>query len=81
MRTWSESGPADWWLLLRCGGCGTSRDVLASNAAVARYDSRLDDGMQILSPAECPAREAPAAEAQTLGRALERNHLGGDDFR
>jgi hypothetical protein len=80
--TWSESGPADWWLLLRCGSCGTSREVLASNAAVAKYDSQLDNGMQeINSAAERLARSALAAEADTLGIALARNLLTADDFR
>ena len=80
--TWSESGPADWWLLLRCGSCGTSREVVASNAAVAAYDSLLDDGMRdINAAAERLAREALAAEADTLGAALERGLLTADDFR
>ena len=80
--TWSESGPADWWLVLRCGSCGTSREVLASNAAVAEYDSRLDDGMQeINSAAERLARDALAAEADAFGAALERDLLTADDFR
>jgi transcription elongation factor Elf1 len=80
--TWSEAGPADWWLLLRCGSCGSSREVVASNAAVAAYDSLLDDGMtQINSTAERMAREAIAAEADTLGVALQRGLLTADDFR
>jgi hypothetical protein len=80
--TWSESGPADWWLLLRCGSCGRSREVLASNIAVAKYDSHLDDGMQeINAAAERLAREALAAEADTLGRALQQDLLTADDFR
>ena len=62
--TWNESGAAAWWLLLRCGSCGTSREVLASNAAVAEYDSQLDDGMQAINAvAERLAHEVLAAEA------------------
>jgi hypothetical protein len=80
--TWSESGPADWWLLLRCGSCGKSREVLASNAAVAEYDSRLDVGMQEINlAAERLAREALAAEADRFRIALGRNLLTADDFR
>lgn len=79
---WCESGPADWWLLLRCGECGTSREVVASNAAVAEYDSQLDDGMRdINAAAERLAREALAIEADTLSAALRRDLLGADDFR
>ena len=80
--TWSESGPAQWLLLLRCGSCGTSREVLASNAAVSAYDSRLDDGMRdINAAAERLARAALAAEADAFGAALERGLLTADDFR
>ena len=80
--TWSESGPADWWLLLRCGSCGESREVVATNDAVAAYDNQLDEGMQeINAAAERLAREALAAEADALGTALDMDLLGADDFR
>jgi hypothetical protein len=80
--TWSESGPAAWLLLLRCGACGTSREVLASNAAVAEYDCRLDEGMRdINAAAERLARDALAAEADAFSAALERDLLTADDFR
>lgn len=80
--TWSEQGPADWWLVLRCGACGWSREVVASNAAVAEYDSQLDEGMRVINAAaERLAREALAAEADALGTALDMDLLGADDFR
>src|SRR4051812_45413783 len=61
---WSEPGPADWGLLPGCGECGTSREVTASNAAVARYDSQLDEGMTAINrAADRLSREALAAEA------------------
>src|SRR5262245_38038129 len=41
--TWTESGPADWWLLLRCGQCGVRRDVIASDVVVAEFDRVLDE--------------------------------------
>jgi hypothetical protein len=56
--------------------------VLASNAEVAEYDSRLDDGMRdINAAAERLARDALAAEADAFGAALERDLLTADDFR
>ena len=80
--TWSESGPADWWLLLRCGSCESSREVVATNAAVAEYDGQLDDGMQAINAAaEQLARQALAAEADALGTALGLDLLDADDFR
>jgi hypothetical protein len=80
--SWSEQGPADWWLLLRCGSCGWSREVVASNADVAEYDHQLDEGMRVINAAaERLAREALAAEADALGTALGMDLLGADDFR
>ena len=80
--TWSEQGPADWWLMLRCGSCGVSREVIASNSAVAAYDSQLDEGMQeINAAADRLAQEALAVEADTLGTAFDLDLLGADDFR
>jgi hypothetical protein len=80
--SWSESGPADWWLLLRCGSCGSSREVVASNSAVAEYDNQLDEGMRVINAgAERLAREALSAEADVLGTALGLDLLDADDFR
>ena len=70
--TWSESGPDGWWLRLRCGECGASRE----------YDSQLDEGMSAINrAADRLSREALAAEADTLGAALRHDLLGADDFR
>jgi hypothetical protein len=80
--TWTESGPADWWLLLRCGGCGTWRDVVASNHVVAAFDRMLDKQMDVIrAAAERLAREGLAAQAETLSAALRLDLLGADDFR
>jgi hypothetical protein len=79
---WSERGPADWWLLLRCGECGSSREVVASNATVAEYDNQLDEGMRVINAtAERLARDALEAEADVLGTALGLDLLDADDFR
>jgi hypothetical protein len=66
--SWTESGAADWWLHLRCGSCGTVRDVVASNFAVEEFDRLLDGEMEMI--------EAAAAR-------LERESfvLSADDFR
>lgn len=80
--TWTESGPADWWLLLRCGGCGTWRDVVASNYAVEAFDRMLDEEMDTIRvAAERLAHESLSAQAETFGAALRLDLLGADDFR
>jgi hypothetical protein len=80
--TWAESGPTGWWLLLRCGGCGSWRDVVASNLAVEAFDRTLDEAMNaIRRAAERLARESLAAQAETLAAALRLDLLTADDFR
>jgi hypothetical protein len=80
--SWTESGPADWWLLLRCGGCGTLRDVVASNNAVAAFDRQLDEEMdEIKAAAEQLGRESFSDEADAFGTALRLDLLSADDFR
>lgn len=80
--TWTESGPNAWWLLLRCGGCGSWRDVVASNMAVAAFDRALDEmSAMIESAADRLGRESLRAQADALGAALELDLIGADDFR
>jgi hypothetical protein len=80
--TWTESGPADWWLLLRCGACGAWRDVVASNRVVAAFDRILDEEMDVIrAAAERLARESLSAQVETLSTALRLDLLGADDFR
>ena len=80
--TWTESGPADWWLLLRCGSCGTWRDVVASNPVVAEFDRLLDEDLDtIRDTADRLEREWLMAEADTFGAALRLDLLTADDFR
>ena len=80
--TWTESGADSWWLLLRCGGCGSWRDVVASNTVVAEFDRMLDDDMEAMSAeADRLERESLATEADVLVRALQLDLLGAEDFR
>jgi hypothetical protein len=80
--TWTESGPADWWLLLRCGACGAWRDVIASNQAVEAFDRLLDEHVRVIrTAAERLARESLSAQADILRAALRLDLLTADDFR
>ena len=81
--TWTESGPADWWLLLRCGACGAWRDVIArATRPWRRSDRLLDEQVRVIrTAAERIARESLSAQADTLGAALRLDLLTADDFR
>ena len=80
--TWTESGPGDWWLLLRCGQCGARRDVVASNLVVAEFDRVLDEELdRIRSEADRLERESLQAQADSFGTALRLDLFTADDFR
>lgn len=80
--TWTESGASGWWLLLRCGGCGTWRDVVASNHVVAAFDRLLDEQAYVIrAAAERLAREALSSQADAFAAAMRLDLLTADDFR
>ena len=80
--TWTESGPCDWWLLLRCGQCGARRDVVASNVVVDEFDRVLDEELdRIRAEADRLERESLRAQADSFGTALRMDLLTADDFR
>jgi hypothetical protein len=80
--SWHEQGQADWWIRLRCGGCGFVREVEASNDEAERYDAELDRGMaKIASALARLDRARMVADADTLKTALERDLIGPADFR
>lgn len=51
--------PVDWdaleggrfWMLLRCGQCGTWRDVTVSDATAERFETALDERVEVLTRA------------------------------
>jgi hypothetical protein len=80
--TWTESGPDHWWLLLRCGACGTWRDVVTTNEAVTVFDQVLNEEIDVIRrAADRLERESQLAEADAFGVALRLDLLTADDFR
>ena len=80
--SWHEQGEADWWIRLRCGGCGFVRNVEVSNDEAQRYDAELGRGMaKIASTLASLDRARMVAEADVLKMALERDLIGPGDFR
>jgi hypothetical protein len=80
--SWTEWGPAAWLVLLRCGGCGRSRDVVASNAEIALFDRMLDQDMELMAEtADRLEFECFEEQADNFGAALRLDLLTADDFR
>ncbi len=70
-----------WDLRLRCGQCGTYRDVVVSDDAAKRYDLELNRGMaEIAAALRLQDHERMSAEAQVFIAALEHDLIDGGDF-
>jgi len=70
-----------WDLRLRCGQCGTYRDVVVSDDVANRYSLDLDRGMaEIAAALRQQDHERMTAEAQIFIAALEHDLIDGADF-
>ena len=57
---WEPDGEAAWWMFLRCGECGISREVAVSNADADRFERALHARASVLA-ARCAAARGGAA--------------------
>ena len=70
-----------WEMRLRCGECGTYRDVVVSDAAAQRYDRDLRHGMaEIAAALRREDKERMSAEARVFIAALEHDLIDAGDF-
>jgi hypothetical protein len=78
---WTEQGERDWWMRLRCGACGESRELVVSDAAAQRYDADLDRGTQQIARALWRVeRDRLAEHTEAFATALRLDLLDADDF-
>ena len=78
---WAEQDGANWWIRLRCGECGQSREVVVPDAAAQRYDHDLNRGMHKIATAlHRLDLERMAEEAESFATALELDLVDAEDF-
>jgi transcription elongation factor Elf1 len=78
---WSPRDEDNWWMLLRCGACGTSREVTVANAEAELYDRELDRAEdRMRRAADRLSRERLADQAESFATALELDLIGAEDF-
>jgi hypothetical protein len=78
---WRPNDAHTWWMLLRCGACGATREETVPDAEAERYDQELDraeHGMR--RAADRLSRERLAEEADSFATALELDLIGAEDF-
>ncbi|MGH2967956.1 MAG: hypothetical protein ACRDK0_02650 [Solirubrobacteraceae bacterium] len=79
---WHPVDAERWAIVLRCGECGLTRDVVASNAQAAAFDDALDERQRKLERelARLDA-ERMAADVDVFVAALDRDLIDPADFR
>jgi hypothetical protein len=79
---WREYDESHWWTRLRCGGCGSVREVVVRDEDAQRLDRDLGRGLKrIAAGLYTLERATMRAEAEALTSALERDLVDADDFR
>jgi hypothetical protein len=77
----TRAGRGSWWLLLRCGGCGTWHETSAQDEAVARLQRAIEHGRNALAEsALCLDQERMILQVEAFSRALDLDLIGAEDF-
>jgi hypothetical protein len=77
----TKAGGESWWLLLRCGGCGTWHETSARDDAVASLTRSITKGRQTVAEnLRTIDLERMGAEVEAFAHALELDLIGADDF-
>ena len=78
---WEPLGEDRWWMFLRCGECGVSRDVTITNAEAERYETALHGRAALLSAAARKLEaERMADEVDVFVQALQHDLIDAADF-
>jgi hypothetical protein len=78
----TRAGNGTWWLLLRCGGCGTWHETFARDEAVAALHRAITRGVHtVAEQARCLDLERMGSQVEAFSQALELDLIGPDDFQ
>jgi len=79
--SWEPAGEAAWWMFLRCGECGMSREIAVSNAEADRFERALHARASILAgQARKLEEERLSAEIDAFAMALDQDLIDADFF-
>jgi hypothetical protein len=78
---WESVGEDRWHLLLRCGACGTYRDVTAPDDVAQAYERDVDRGVgEIRAAVDRMDRERMTLMTDAFVVALQRDLIDAADF-
>lgn len=79
---WTPHDERHWWMLLRCGACGTRREETVPDHVAELYDRELDRAQhRIRRAADRLSSERLAEQAESFATALRLDLIGVEDFR
>ena len=77
----TKTGSGSWWLLLRCGGCGTWHETFARDEDVAALQRAIEQAFEAVGErVRCLDLERMSAEVEAFSQALELDLIDADDF-
>ena len=78
---WEPVDEGHWWMLLRCGECGTFREVTVDNRIAERFDDELARGTYAIDREAHRLEHARmTVEADAFVAALHHDLIEPDDF-
>jgi hypothetical protein len=77
----TKAGAGSWWLLLRCGDCGTWHETFARDDEVAALERATAQGHRMLAEElRCLDLERMGVEVEAFSQALDLDLIDADDF-
>jgi hypothetical protein len=78
---WSPHDGESWWMLLRCGACGASREETVPDSEAELYDRELERAeRRMRRAADRLSQERLAEQADSFATALRLDLIGAEDF-
>jgi hypothetical protein len=78
---WRPHDDRHWWMLLRCGACGATREETVPDPVAEIYDRELDRAERgIRRAADRLSNERLADQAEAFATALKLDLIGAEDF-
>ena len=78
---WDESDEGRWWVLLRCGECAWSREVIITDDEAQQLERDLEPGFREIARVMARLdRERMARDAESFITALHQDLIGPADF-
>jgi hypothetical protein len=77
----TNAGDDSWWLLLRCGGCGTWHETFARGDALRALRQATAKGLETVAEGlKRRALDQMSLQVEAFSQALELDLIGPDDF-